>query len=146
MITRGFLLTSGSTGCPVAKKIVAVIGAWLTLGVWSSASTPAIVGRVQGLVRDAAGKAVPDTSALAVGSSVVSVRSASAGRFALSLPPGDYVLKAPRAGYVSNYRESLRVQSATLLERNITLIKQLDTPLEAAVDDGHSHSDLAWRL
>jgi hypothetical protein len=116
----------------VANKIIAGIGAWLTLGVWVSAGSPAVVGRVQGLVRDA------------VGQSVVSVRSDATGHFALSLPPGDYVLKATRSGYLSNYRESLRVQSATLVERNITLVKQLDTPFDT--DDGAAHTDLAWRL
>jgi hypothetical protein len=83
---------------------------------------------VQGLVRDAAGQALSDASVLAVGSTVVSVRSDSIGRFALSLPPGDYVLKATRVGYVSNVRESLRVQSATMVERNLTLVKQIDGP------------------
>src|SRR5688572_30804465 len=70
----------------VAKKIVAGIGAWLTLGVCAWAGSPSVVGRVQGLVRDAAGQALSDTSVLAVGQTVVSVRSDAAGRFALSLP------------------------------------------------------------
>jgi hypothetical protein len=130
----------------VARKIVAGVGAWLALGVWAMAGSPAVVGRVQGLVRDAAGQALSDTSILAVGQSVVSVRSDATGRFALSLPPGEYVLKATRLGYVSTYRESLRVQSATLVERNITLVKQLDTPFDAPLDDAHAHTDLAWQL
>jgi hypothetical protein len=129
----------------VAKKIIAGFGAWLALGVWASAGSPAVVGRVQGSVRDAAGQAVSDTSVLAVGQSVVSVRSDATGHFALSLPPGDYVLKATRTGYLSNYRESLRVQSATLVERNITLTKQIDAPFNPP-DDGHAHTDLAWQL
>jgi len=129
----------------VANKIVIVISAWLTVGVCAVSGNPAVVGRVQGLVRDAAGQALGDTSVLAVGQTVVSVRTDVAGRFALSLPPGDYVLKATRVGYVSNYREPLRVQSATFVERNITLTRQLDSPLESAVDD-HAHTDLAWRL
>src|SRR4051812_36692735 len=74
----------------VARKIVAGVGAWLALGVWAMAGSPAVVGRVQGLVRDAAGQALSDTSILAVGQSVVSVRSDATGRFALSLPPGEY--------------------------------------------------------
>ena len=129
-----------------ANKFVVSIGAWLTLSVCASAGNPNVVGRVQGLVRDAAGLALQDTSILAVGQTVVSVRSDATGRFALSLPPGDYVLKATRAGYVSNYREALRVQSATFVERNITLIRQIDSPLDSALDDGHAHTDLAWRL
>ena len=130
----------------VGKSIVVGIGAWLTLSVCSLAASPPVVGRVQGSVRDAAGQALSETSILAVGQSVVSVRSDSTGRFALSLPPGDYVLKATRSGYVSNYRESLRVQSATLVERNITLVKQLDSPFDAKLEDEHAHTDLAWRL
>ena len=129
----------------VTNKILAAVGAWLTLGVYALASgTPSVVGRVQGLVRDAAGKALSDTSVLAVGQTVLAVRSNATGRFALSLPPGDYVLKATRAGYISNYREELRVQSATFVERNITLVKQAESAV-AALDD-HAHSDLAWRL
>jgi hypothetical protein len=87
-----------------------------------------------------------ETSVLAVGPTIVSVRSDALGRFALSLPPGDYVLKATRAGYVSNYREALRVQSATFVERNITLVKQTDPLQGAAASDSHAHTDLAWQL
>jgi len=55
------------------------------------------------------------------------------------------VLKASRSGYVSNYREPVRVQSSAMLERTITLTKQ-QGPAIVPADDGHAHTDLAWQL
>jgi hypothetical protein len=107
------------------------------------ASAPA-AGRVTGLVRDAVGIALPDVSVLALGETIVSARSDPQGRFQLSLPPGDYILKATRTGYVSNYREPVKVQSTTLLERTITLTRQPGAPDPA--DEDHAHTDLAWAL
>src|SRR5436190_18559756 len=103
------------------------------------------VGRVSGLVRDGAGQGVADASVLALGQTIISARSDVRGRFELSLPPGDYVLRATRSGYVSNYREPVRVQSSTQLERNITLMRQAGA-LAEPIDDSHSHTDLAWAL
>jgi hypothetical protein len=113
-------------------------------GVTARPATAA--GRVQGLVRDAAGKAVADASVLAVGQTVVSARSDAKGRFQLFLPPGEYILKATRAGYVSTYREPVSVQSSTLLERNITLVRQAGAAVDPAVDNQPAETDLAWRL
>ena len=71
----------------------------------------------------------------------------SSGRFQLYLPPGDYVLRASRDGYLSTYREPVRVVSTTLLERNITLTKQgVASVIPASSADDHSHGDTAWRL
>lgn len=113
-------------------------------GVMTSAAF--VSGGVQGLVRDAAGKGLADASVLAVGQTILSARSDVRGRFLLSLPPGDYILKASRSGYVSNYREPVRVQSSALLERTITLTKLDEPAADRATDDGHAHTELAWRL
>jgi carboxypeptidase family protein len=109
------------------------------------ASTPATPGRVAGLVRDAAGQGLAGVSVLALGETIVTARSDAQGRFLLQLAPGDYVLKATRTGYVSNYREPVRVQSKTQLERTITLTREAGMLIDPITDD-HSHTDLAWAL
>jgi hypothetical protein len=108
----------------------------------SAAGAP---GRVTGLVRDAAGQSLAGASVLALGELIVSARSDAQGRFLLSLPPGDYILKAARTGYVSNYREPVRVQSTTQLERTITLTREAGLAPDPLADD-HAHTDLAWAL
>ena len=102
-------------------------------------------GRLHGLVRDAAGIAIADASVLAVGASIVSARSDIRGRFQMALPPGDYVLKATRTGYLSTYREPVTVASSTSLERTITLTRHADQVMTGPIDS-HAHTDLAWRL
>ena len=109
------------------------------------ASAPIAAGRVHGMVRDGAGIAVADASILAVGQTVIAARSDHRGRFQMAVPPGDYILRAARDGYVSTYREPVRIQSSISVERIITLVKQGEAAV-AAVADGHSHTDLAWRL
>ena len=108
-----------------------------------ASNLPPSVGRVQGIVKDQAGVTIPAASVLAVGQTVVSARSDASGRFHLALPPGDYVLRASRDGYVSTYREPVRVQSHTRLERTITLTRQGETTAGAG---RHAHSELAWLL
>ena len=130
-------------------------------------------GRVHGSVRDDAGLAVVGASVIALGSAPVPLmaRSDSGGRFSLTLPPGDYVLRATRDGYVSTYREPLRILGSTQLERNITLVRQGTPPTSRVVlagvgtglaldglplppspglgdSDGpeHGHDETAWRL
>jgi hypothetical protein len=103
-------------------------------------------GRVNGFVRDAAGIAVPQASVLAVGQSVVAARTDARGRFSMVLPAGDYILRATRVGYVSTYREPVRVHNSIALERVITLIRQSEATISETVADSHAHTDLAWRL
>lgn len=130
------------------------VSVWLAAGASAQSLVPERVmaratisaGRVQGLVRDAAGNGVADASIIAVGLTVVAARSDVRGRFSLALAPGDYVLKASRSGYLSNYREPVSVQSTTRLERTITLTKQSDPLVDFIPDDGHAHTDLAWSL
>ena len=106
----------------------------------------ATIGRVNGFVRDAAGIAVAEASVLAVGPTVGAARSDAHGRFSMALPPGNYILRATRAGYVSTYREPVRVQNSVALERVITLFRQGEAAMVENVADTHAHTDLAWRL
>ena len=82
-------------------------------------------GAIAGLVHDGDGRAVPGASILALGAAPLPVmaRTDSAGRFALTLPAGEYILRATREGYLSTYREPVRVQSSTTLRRDITLVR-----------------------
>jgi hypothetical protein len=102
-------------------------------------------GRILGFVRDATGRAIAEASVMALGRTVISARSDAAGRFLLALPAGEYVLRASRAGYVSTYREAVRVDGRTRLEREITLTRQ-DAAVADAASAEHAHTDLAWRL
>jgi len=119
-------------------------------------------GRVHGIVKDDGGQPVGGVAIVAMGATLASARSDSSGRFSLALPAGEYILRATRDGYISTFREPVRVQTSVLLERNITLVRQgAVPPLSRAgmgatvfdpvlvVDDGesgHSHSEVAWRL
>ena len=139
---------------PIVPTIVFGIGLCIGTGADAQGVAPVRVvartattaGLVHGLVKDIAGRAVADASIMAVGQTVISARSDVSGRFTLTLPPGDYVLRASRDGYLSNYREPVRVVSTTLLERNITLTRQAGTPTDVAAGEDHSHSETAWRL
>jgi TonB dependent receptor/Carboxypeptidase regulatory-like domain len=125
----------------------------------------AMSGRIHGVVRDDVGRGVGDVSVLAMGRTLALARSDAQGHFALALPAGDYILRATRDGYVSTYREAIRVQTSAQLERNITLLRQgvrtiertvstasvagmvVLPPDEAEIAAGdHSHSEAAWRL
>ena len=96
-------------------------------------------GRVHGTVCDANGRGLADASVLAVGQTIVSVRSDLTGRYSLLLPPGDYVLRASRDGYVSTYREPVRIQGSSLLERTITLVPQGTANLADPKQIGRAH-------
>jgi hypothetical protein len=125
----------------------------------------AMSGRIHGVVRDDVGRGVGGASVLAMGQTLALARSDAQGYFALALPAGDYILRATRDGYVSTYREAVRVQTSTQLERNITLLRQgvrtIERTVATASVDGsvmtleqltsasasdHSHSEAAWRL
>jgi hypothetical protein len=128
-------------------------------------------GRVHGLVRDDAGRAVAGASVMAVGGTAMplAAKTDTAGEFLLALPPGEYILRATRDGYVSTYREPVRIQSSTQLERTIVLTRQgasasrlvlmasseavpvsgdaadEETPADTG-DPNHPHNEAAWRL
>src|SRR4029453_18783709 len=80
-------------------------------------------GRVQGIVRDDRGLAVAGVSIVAMGATLATARTDALGKFAMALAPGDYVLRATRDGYISTYREAVRIQTAALVEREITLFR-----------------------
>jgi hypothetical protein len=123
-------------------------------------------GRIHGVVRDDVGRGVGGVSILAMGTTLALARSDSRGHFALAVPAGDYILRAAREGYVSTYREAVRVNMSAELERNITLLRQgVRTPersvltagvvgtvpggieqIAAASATDHSHTEAAWRL
>ena len=121
-------------------------------------ATP-FAGLVQGTVLDERGALVRGAAVIALGPSLVADVSDSQGRFSLSLPAGDYVLRAALSGYVSANRQALRVRANAVVERRITLLR---APAAATVADvepvapaalpvdtdrqGDSHSPLAWRL
>lgn len=122
-------------------------------------------GRIKGVVKDDIGQTVGGVSVIAMGTILAAAKSDERGSFSLDLPPGEYVLRAACDGYVSTYREPVRVQTSALLEKTITLTRQgvatkpvllasaggatQVTPTKPEGDDGtsdHSHSDAAWRL
>jgi hypothetical protein len=133
-----------------ASAQVFVRQASMTMVTRASANT----ARVSGTVHDTTGEALGGVSVIAVGATLVGAKSDRLGRFLLALPPGEYVLRATRDGYVSTYREPIRVRSSAHLERDITLVRQntqipptaASGDLEALADPNHSHTEIAWRL
>jgi hypothetical protein len=119
-------------------------------------------GKVTGMVRDDIGRAISGASVVALGAVLSAAKSDDRGYFNMSLPPGEYILRAVRDGYVSTYREAVRVQTSVELQRDITLIRQgMIQPLAEAQPGSaaastakgadprgadHSHSETAWRL
>lgn len=124
----------------------------------------AAAGQVHGIVTDQSGAGLGDVSVLAMGTTLAAVRSGVDGRFSLILPQGEYILRATRQGYVSTFREPVRVRSEQAIERNIRLIRAdassavprsaVPAPVDTvnptvdppATPDDHSHSEAVWRL
>ncbi|MEO6223271.1 MAG: TonB-dependent receptor [Vicinamibacterales bacterium] len=88
----------------------------------------AAAGVVSGVVRDDAGQLVAGVAVTAIGTTQAQSRTDAAGAFNLALVPGEYVLRATRDGYVSPYKELLRVGASQRLQRNITITKQPELP------------------
>lgn len=84
-------------------------------------------GVVSGVVRDDQGQLVAGVAVTAIGTTQAQSRTDSTGSFNLALVPGDYVLRATRDGYVSPYKEWVRVGASARLQRNITITKQPET-------------------
>jgi Carboxypeptidase regulatory-like domain/TonB dependent receptor-like, beta-barrel len=131
----------------------------------SNTTSTLSTGQIRGVVRDDAGAAIGGVAVIAVGRTLAAARSDAGGRFRMALPAGEYVLRASRAGYVSTYREAVRVRTAVPVERTITLKRDaaaatarriltagagLAPPVptlatdDPATEDGHSEA--AWRL
>src|SRR5262249_3740810 len=69
------------------------------------------------------------------------------GHFSLVLPVGEYILRATRDGYISNYREAIRVQSNLALQRTIRLLRSSDAPAAGSDEPAtNTPSDLTWLL
>ena len=114
-------------------------------------------GRIEGLVRDDGGAAIHGANIVALGVTLASALSDENGRFSIAVPPGEYMLRASRQGYVSSFRQLVRVRSSLPLERNITLMRltalELTRPVIATTQipapggsDEHPHNEMAWRL
>ncbi|MEO8482069.1 MAG: TonB-dependent receptor [Acidobacteriota bacterium] len=123
---------------------------------------------IAGTVRDDAGVGLAGASVLAMGTSLAVARTDDRGRFALHLPPGNYVLRAVREGYISTYRETLRLVADDPQRRVITLARpeapsqpglqlasvagateapvQAPPPAVTTPGGDSSHSETAWRL
>ncbi len=116
-----------------------------------STQASAAGGRIRGIVRDDIGSAVGGVMVIAVGTTLAAAKSDLLGRYVLALPAGEYILRAARDGYVSTYREPVRMQTSVVLERNITLVRQGAATSNAALvqptkDPDHAHDEAAWRL
>jgi len=85
-------------------------------------------GVVSGVVRDDQGQLVAGVAVTAIGTTQAQARTDSTGNFNLALVPGDYVLRATRDGYVSPYKEWVRIGASARLQRNITITKQPGLP------------------
>lgn len=128
-----------------------------------------VAGRIRGRVHDDLGAAIDDAAVIAMGATLTAARSDASGRFSLVLAPGEYVLRATRDGYVSTYREAVRVTTRGDIERNITLTRGAATLTRVAAlaapgarpprsagpglvgadgdtDGDAAHDELAWRL
>ena len=116
-------------------------------------------GWMSGVVTDEAGMALRGANILASGTVTAVATTDSRGRFTLVLPIGDYLVRATRIGFLSTYREPIRVQPNRGIERRIRLIRNVSSAAEAIepqaaasqpappVDDElHGHSEMAWRL
>ncbi len=85
-------------------------------------------GVVTGVVRDDRGQSVAGVAVTAIGTTQAQARTDATGVFRLTLVPGDYVLRAAHDGYVSPYRELVRIGVSARLERNITMTKRPGMP------------------
>lgn len=120
----------------VTKLIATSTGVLLSLGAVSvsaqTASRPVLTTReasmrtgvVTGVVRDDSGTVVAGVSVSAIGTIQAQARTDAQGHFRLPLVPGDYILRATRDGYVSPYRESIRIRASSQVERNIVITRQ----------------------
>ena len=152
---------------PVLALFVSTLGAVAGAAEAGQAGTPMPVAttasargaQILGVVRDEDGRAIAGARVLAVGTALVVGRSDASGRFRYRCRLVSYILRAARAGYVSTYREAVRVRADRPLHRTITLYKEESfspgeqpglvpsrTPPAAVEPSGASPSEVAWRL
>ena len=138
------------------------------------ATTTVAAGSIRGIVSDERGGPVRGALVSAIGVTMASAVTDQGGRFSIeSLPAGEYVVRAHLAGFTASRRESVRVAgnvvvpqlqvkrldhvagtsgektlpSRPIVAAGFTLPQAADSETADAADkDGHSHSELAWRL
>lgn len=125
-----FALSSLSTALSVTLGVTCVSAQALVSRTPTAVAVEASMraGVVVGSVTDESGAVVPGVAVAAIGTTQVQVKTDLKGQFRLQLVPGDYILRASRDGYVSPYRESVRIRSAAQLERHITITRQPGLP------------------
>ena len=148
-------------------------GAWARAPQFRPVSA-IIGGAINGIVSDERGGPLPGAMVSALGATMAMTVTDANGHFSLEkLPAGDYTLRAHLAGFVASRRENVRVgltapavyrlqlhrlDSAVATTGRTTEpvtsrpilaagfgLPSIDTGA-AASDDGHSHTDTAWRL
>jgi hypothetical protein len=121
---------------------------------------------VQGIVLDERGRPLEGVVVSAFGSTSVFAVSDSEGRFSFrNVPYGPYVVRAHLQGYLPPRSRLIQVNSTTLTVAAIALTRRGESDGDAAVvaagvgpsevpaavpddgdDEGHDHSEVAWRL
>jgi hypothetical protein len=82
-------------------------------------------GYIVGVVTDDRGEVVSGVAVTAIGTTQAQAKTDGRGQFRLPLVPGEYVLGASREGYLSPYRELVRVFASKQIERHITITRQV---------------------
>lgn len=124
-LTTALSVTIGVTSVP-AQPLAPRVAPEAARPVAVEASMRA--GFVVGQVTDDRGDVVSGVAVTAIGTTQAQARTDAAGQFRLALVPGDYILRASREGYVSPYRESVRIRASAQIERNITVTRQPGLP------------------
>jgi hypothetical protein len=125
---------------PVIHALVVLVGAGVAVNATpafaqlarvpkvTNVNASAATGVVLGVVRDDQGQLVAGVAVSAIGTSQAQARTDVNGAFHLPLVPGEYVLRATRDGYVSPYKELVRIGASQRLQRNIIITKQAAQP------------------
>jgi hypothetical protein len=131
-------------------------------------STRAIRGSVSGTVTDDHGGPLAGAMVSAIGATMAMTVTDDFGRFALDVPPGEYVFRAHMNGFAASRRELVRIgASSETLRFNLRRIDSAapttgEAPVKtrpivqagislppgekADADDDHPHGETAWRL
>ena len=159
-VSVGLLLTVVCTGSAAAQqRLAAPPSANAKKPEWQQASIAS--GKVQGTVRDERGQVVDGVRISAVGTTTAVAWTDRTGHFALTLPSGEYVVRAQRDGYASSYGDLVMVRSSTAIDKTITVTRQVGArpvmvagvangpvipPSAIEPDPDHPHDETAWQL
>lgn len=154
---------------------------WCALGVILCAAPPALAqvrpqvhavsrvaagvhGELQGVIRDDQGGAVRGAVVSALGSATVFSVTDDEGRFVFrNLPPGPYLVRVHRQGYVPARARVIDVRAGNRTSHSVTLLRSADVDEKPAVlaaglggdapppaaepdESEHAHGEVAWRL